>query len=77
MDEVFADPQAQHRQLEIELPHSSGATVKLVRSPLLFSRTPVEHKAPPLLGEHSEQVLMQELGLTAAQIQGLRERKIV
>ena len=76
-EEVFADPQAQHRQLEIELPHSSGATVKLVRSPLLFSRTPVEHKAPPLLGEHSEQVLMQELGLTAAQIQGLRERKIV
>ena len=77
MAEVFADPQTQHRKIAIDVPHSSGVNVKLVRNPLLFSRTPVQHRAPPMLGEHSEQVLMDELGLTLAQIQGLRDRKIV
>ena len=34
MAQVFADPQTQHRQLVVELPHSSGRTVRVVRSPL-------------------------------------------
>lgn len=77
MAQVFADPQIRHRGLEIELPHASGVPVKLVRSPINYSETPIEHKAPPLLGQHSVQVLMDELGLTQAQIDGLRERKII
>lgn len=77
MAQVFADPQICHRALEIELPHASGVPVKLVRSPINYSETPIEHKAPPLLGQHSVQVLMDELGLTQAQIDGLRERKII
>lgn len=51
--------------------------MKLVRSPHVFSRTPVTHIAPPMLGEHSTPVLMDELGLTETQIQGLRERKVI
>jgi len=77
MAQVFADPQALYRELEVKLPHSCGVDVKLVRSPLNFSKTPVVHKAPPLLGEHSVQTLRDELSLTEAQLEGLRERRIV
>lgn len=77
MHEVFADPQTKHRKIEIDVPHSSGVNVKLVRNPLLFSQTPIQHKAPPLLGEHTERVMMEELGLTREQIDGLRARNIL
>ena len=68
MAQVFADPQTQHRQMVVELPHSSGQTVRLVRSPLNFSASPVTHQAPPQLGEHSLQALREELGLSEEQV---------
>lgn len=77
MAQVFADPQTQHRQMVVELPHSSGQTVRLVRSPLNFSASPVAHRAPPRLGEHSLQALREELGLNEAQVAGLVARGVV
>ena len=77
MAQVFADPQTQHRQMVVELPHSSGQTVRLVRSPLNFSASPVTHQAPPQLGEHSLQALREELGLSDAQVAGLVARGVV
>jgi crotonobetainyl-CoA:carnitine CoA-transferase CaiB-like acyl-CoA transferase len=77
MAQVFADPQTQHRQMVVELPHSSGQTVRVVRSPLNFSAAPVTHRAPPRLGEHSLQTLREELGLTDAQVAGLVARGVV
>ena len=68
MAQVFADPQTQHRQMVVELPHSSGQTVRLVRSPLNFSASPVTHQAPPRLGEQSLQALREELGLSEEQV---------
>jgi crotonobetainyl-CoA:carnitine CoA-transferase CaiB-like acyl-CoA transferase len=77
MEQVFDDQQTRHRALAVPMRHASGVDITLVRSPLRFSASPVEHRAPPLLGEHSEQVLAEELGLTGAQIRGLRERGIL
>jgi crotonobetainyl-CoA:carnitine CoA-transferase CaiB-like acyl-CoA transferase len=77
MAQVFADPQTQHRQMVVELPHSSGQTVRLVRSPLNFSASPVTHQAPPRLGEHSVQALREELGLSEAQLEGLVRKGII
>jgi crotonobetainyl-CoA:carnitine CoA-transferase CaiB-like acyl-CoA transferase len=77
MAQVFDDPQTRHRELQLKLPHASGVDVPGVRSPLRFSRTPVEHRAPPTLGEHSAQVLGKELGIDAGRLQALRERGIV
>jgi crotonobetainyl-CoA:carnitine CoA-transferase CaiB-like acyl-CoA transferase len=77
MAQVFADPQTQHRQMVVELPHSSGQTVRVVRSPLNFSASPVTHRSPPRLGEHSLQTLREELGLTDAQVAGLAARGVV
>lgn len=77
MKEVFEDPAVLHRGIAIDVPHPSGASLKLVRNPMRFSRTPVQHVAPPELGAHTDQVLRGELGLSEAQIAGLRERGIL
>ncbi|NYT62575.1 CoA transferase [Alcaligenaceae bacterium] len=77
MEQVFADPQVQHRELAISLPHSSGIDVDLVRNPMRFGQTPVVHKAPPVLGEHTEQVLAAELGLDSRRMAELRAAKII
>ena len=71
--QVFADPQVQARGLRFELPHALAGSVPQVASPIRLSATPIQHRnAPPLLGEHTEQVLQQWLGLSAEQIAGLR-----
>ncbi len=58
LDQVFADPQVQARQIWREMPHSLGGSTPTVANPMRFSHTPVEYRsAPPLLGEHTEEVL--------------------
>jgi len=75
--EVFADPQVTARALRLELDHAHGR-VPGVANPLRFSVTPVEYRAAaPTLGQHTEAVLMRELGLSAAQIAGLRARGVL
>ena len=52
IDEMFADPQALARGLEIALTREDGVEVPGVANPILFSQTPVEYeKAPPKLGD--------------------------
>ena len=77
MADVFNDPQTRHRGLAMRMPHSRGLDVPGLRSPLDFSVTPVVHRAAPMLGEHSDQVLAQELGLDQATLRGLRERSVI
>ena len=72
--EVFADPQIRHRQMRIDLPHPLSGSVPLVASPLRLTNAPVKHdRAPPLLGEHTDEVL-REAGLADAEIAALRAR---
>ena len=76
--QVFADPQVQARGLRIDLPNSLGSSTPQVASPLRLSETPVQYRnAPPLLGEHTEQVLSRHLGLSAEQISALREAGVL
>jgi crotonobetainyl-CoA:carnitine CoA-transferase CaiB-like acyl-CoA transferase len=76
--QVFADPQVKARGLRIDLPNSLGSTTPQVASPLRLSETPVQYRnAPPLLGEHTEQVLTRHLGLNAEQIAALREAGVL
>ena len=71
--QMFQDPQVQARGLAIEIPHPLAGSVPQVASPIRLSETPVEYRnAPPLLGEHTEQVLMQVLGLKGDEVQRLR-----
>ena len=72
--QVFQDPQVQARGLAIELPHVLAGRVPQVASPIRLSQTPVEYRnAPPLLGEHTDEVLQRVLGLTAGALEGLRK----
>ena len=75
--QAFAQEQLQHRGLELKLPHSRGFDVPSLRSPLRFSKTPVEHKAPPMLGEHNAEVYEQMLGLSAAELADLQAKGLV
>jgi crotonobetainyl-CoA:carnitine CoA-transferase CaiB-like acyl-CoA transferase len=78
LDQVFEDPQIKHRELRVDLPHPLGGTVSGVRNPLRFSATPARYEqAPPLLGQHTDEVLARVAGLTPEEIARLREAKVV
>jgi len=78
LKEVFADPHVQARGMLIEMPHSATGTAKLIANPVRLSATPVNYRiAPPVLGEHTDEVLSDLLGLTPAEIAALRERGVV
>jgi crotonobetainyl-CoA:carnitine CoA-transferase CaiB-like acyl-CoA transferase len=76
--QVFDDPQVKARGMKIELPHPSAGTVPLVASPMRLSATPVEYRLPPpLLGQHTREVLEGVLGLDAARIGELERERVV
>jgi crotonobetainyl-CoA:carnitine CoA-transferase CaiB-like acyl-CoA transferase len=78
LQQVFADPQVQARGLRVELPHPLAGSVPQVASPIRLSATPVQYRnAPPLLGEHTEQVLQQWLGMSLEQIDQLRQAGVL
>jgi crotonobetainyl-CoA:carnitine CoA-transferase CaiB-like acyl-CoA transferase len=75
--QVFEDPQVRHRGLRVDVPHPRCGTVPLVASPIRLSETPVHHGAPPLLGEHTREVLVDILGMDEAEVEALRRRGVV
>lgn len=63
IDRVFEEPQVRHRQMVRDIPHPLSGNVSQVVSPLNFREAPLTYdKPPPLLGEHTAQILS-ELGL--------------
>ena len=69
--EVFEDRQVRHRGMLRRLPHPTGGTVPQVVSPLRFQEAPLLFdRAPPTLGQHTEEVLA-ALGLDAAEFAGV------
>jgi formyl-CoA transferase len=60
------------------MPHPSAGKVNLVRSPMRLSKTPVvEKRPPPLLGEHTSEILQESLGLSLEQIESLKNKGII
>jgi crotonobetainyl-CoA:carnitine CoA-transferase CaiB-like acyl-CoA transferase len=75
--DVFADPQVTHRGMTVSVAHPHNERLELVASPMKLSATPVQlRRAPPLLGQHTDEVLA-ELGLSLAQRADLRARGVV
>jgi crotonobetainyl-CoA:carnitine CoA-transferase CaiB-like acyl-CoA transferase len=78
VSQVFEDPQVRARGLKVELPHALGGVVPQVASPIRLSGTPVEYRrAPPLLGEHTLEVLTSVLGLSDGDVMALREAGVL
>jgi crotonobetainyl-CoA:carnitine CoA-transferase CaiB-like acyl-CoA transferase len=76
-DELFADPQFQHRDMVGELRDQQGEPMKLLRPPIRLSQTPAQiHSPMPELGQHTEGIL-QGLGYPSAAIRSLRQQGIV
>jgi crotonobetainyl-CoA:carnitine CoA-transferase CaiB-like acyl-CoA transferase len=76
--QVFEDPQVRARGMRTEAPHPLAGTVPMVASPIRLSETPVRKPAaPPLLGQHTQEVLEGLLGMTGAELRSLREKGVV
>jgi len=76
--EVFEDPQVRHRELKIEIPHPAGVPCPTLASPMRFSGTPVEYELPPpLLGQHTHEVLGGLLGMPREELDRLAAMKII
>jgi crotonobetainyl-CoA:carnitine CoA-transferase CaiB-like acyl-CoA transferase len=80
IDQVFADPQVVSRGMQIELPHplAGKGTVDLIANPIRLSESPVEYRRPPpVLGEHTDEVLRELLDLPDQELQSLRTSGVV
>jgi crotonobetainyl-CoA:carnitine CoA-transferase CaiB-like acyl-CoA transferase len=76
--DVFDNPQVKARGVAMEMPHPTAGKVTLVRSPMRLSGTPVAtDKAPPLLGQHTDEVLREVLGRSEEQIVALRIKGVL
>ena len=77
IDQVFADPQVEHLGIAQPVTLQDGRTVRMVGQPISLSRTPSRLAAPPpLIGEHTDEVLA-EFGFTTEEIAALRRAKVV
>ena len=64
--------------MQVSAPRDDAGEVRMVANPIRVSKTAIAHDvAPPRLGEHTDEVLGRLLGLDAATLAGLRERKIL
>jgi formyl-CoA transferase len=76
--ELFADPQAASRGLRVQVCDPRGKPVDLIGTPFHVAGTePPAPTLPPQLGEHTEEVLTQVLGLDSEQIRSLRAKGVI
>jgi crotonobetainyl-CoA:carnitine CoA-transferase CaiB-like acyl-CoA transferase len=78
VDQVFRDPQTRYRGLEIELPHALADSVPSVANPIRLSDTPVSYRnGPPVLGQHSREILQEWLGMGSGEWDELIAMQVV
>lgn len=79
IDKVFALEQIQARGMEINMPHPLTATAPhLVGSPFHLSGTPVSYtRPPPTLGQHTDEVLQEILGLDGDALSALKAKTVI
>ena len=76
--QTFAHPQVQHRNMKIDLDHPASGKVPLIANPIRFIEHPLVYsRPPPMLGQHTEEVLADLLGLDGSRIAALREAQII
>ena len=80
LDQVFSDPQVLCRGMKQSVPYpdAAGGKVELIGNPIKFSETPVDYRLPPpRMGQNTEEVLGELLGLEAQEIADLRDKGVV
>jgi len=75
---VFNHPQIEALDMVVEMDHPTAEKIKLVGIPVTYSETPGSiRRPPPLLGQHTEEILQSMLGYTEADIEALRAEGII
>jgi crotonobetainyl-CoA:carnitine CoA-transferase CaiB-like acyl-CoA transferase len=78
MDAVFANPQVRHRGLRTTVDHPAAGPVDVIANPIRYSDTATgSYTAPPMLGEHTEDILTGLLGKTPDEIAQLRDEGVI
>ncbi len=78
LKQVFADPHVVARGMVIEMDHAAGVPVKVIANPVRLSETPADYRVPPpVLGQHTDEILGDLLGISAREINKLRDKGIV
>ncbi len=78
IEQVFREPQVVARGMRIELEHPTAGKLPLVASPMRFSQTPIEHDLPPpLLGQHTDEILRAMLKKSDAEIAKLKQDGVI
>jgi len=78
IDQVVSDPHVLSREMIVEVDHPQAGRIKVNGFPIKFSETPGRVElAPPLLGQHNEQILREILGLSVEEVVKLREEKVI
>lgn len=72
VEEAFRDPQVAEDGMVLDLPHPEFGTVRVVAGPIRIGDACMEHRRGPKLGEHTEEVLAEYLGMSGEEIEGLR-----
>jgi crotonobetainyl-CoA:carnitine CoA-transferase CaiB-like acyl-CoA transferase len=74
--QVVADPHTEARRMVVDVDHPVEGTIKMLGIPIKLGGTPgAVRRPPPLLAQHSDEIFA-ELGLSAKEISGLRERGV-
>lgn len=77
IDQVFNAPQVRHREMLVEVDHPTAGTVRMAGIPVKFSATPASVRLPPpLLGQHTEEVLASWLGMGDKEIAELKRKSV-
>jgi crotonobetainyl-CoA:carnitine CoA-transferase CaiB-like acyl-CoA transferase len=78
LDAVFTDAQVKHRDVARHLPHVTAGSVPTIANPIRFSETPTEYRlGPPVLGEHTREILSELASLDEEKIVKLQAEKII
>jgi formyl-CoA transferase len=75
--EVLADPHLKAREMIVDIDYPTRGTYQTVGCPIKLSDSPAAITRPPLLGEHSDQVLAELCDVTTDELQRLRESGVV
>jgi crotonobetainyl-CoA:carnitine CoA-transferase CaiB-like acyl-CoA transferase len=77
-EQVFSDPHVESRGMRVKVDHPFEPDLSLIRNALTFSETPIKnYRAPPLLGEHTREVLGGKLGYDADKIEALKKQGVI